>query len=351
MNYNKGIKLVSDFVTRVFPKVSRQLKRYIYISSNAGDDILGLQASSSIKHKKFHAQGGSIYALYPGVNLSDAVRFIVSLQTMSDYLDNLCDRTDVGSESAFRQLHASMLDAVDPVRYPSDYYLHFPYKDDNNYLRQLVEECRHQVEKPPSFGLVFETVNKYINMYSSLQSLKHLSHETREQRLVNWSKEYLTKYNELSWWEFAAATGSTLGMFVLYAAAFDPNLTAEDIERIDSAYFPWICGLHILLDYYIDSQEDMSTGDLNFTYYYKNLKNCEERLSFFIDKALDCCTTLRYPEFHITVVKGLLAMYLSDPKASMGLNRLASRNLLKKGKTDTAIYYRLCKLLRFMRVL
>ncbi|MGI6776644.1 MAG: DUF2600 family protein [Acetivibrionales bacterium] len=105
------------------------------------------------------------------------------------------------------------------------------------------------------------------------------------------------------------------------------------------------------MDYYIDAVEDMQMGDLNFTYYYDNLKHCESRLLSFIENSLQACHTLEYPEFHTTVVKGLLAMYLSDPKAFLGLNKLATRNILRGSSSKTAFYHNLCKILRFSGII
>lgn len=346
VKYNDGIKFIIKFVGKVFPLVDCQIDRWIEECSNCQDEILKIQALESIDLKKFHAQGGSVYALYPGADLSGATAFIVSLQTISDYLDNLCDRAGVCSEDSFRQLHLALLDAVDYSRELSDYYLYYPYKKDGGYLRKLVEECRNQLLKLPSYQKIIEPMKKYVELYSELQTLKHLEKDIREQKLVNWANSHHKAYPEISCWEFAAATGSTLGMFMLYSAACDPSLTEEEVDGIDSAYFPWITGLHILLDYYIDYQEDMETGDLNFAYYYKNQKICEERISFFIEKAVQSCHNLRYPAFHRAIIKGMLAMYLSDPKAHSGLNLVTSGNLLKKGDSGTRTYFNVCRVLR-----
>jgi len=348
---DSSLTLVLKFIRNVFPEVDKQLKNWTSLGRSLDDEILGEQALSSIKSKRFHAQGGSIYALYPNVELKGAVKFIVSLQTISDYLDNLCDRVGVQSEASFRQLHISMLDAVDPNRKMSDYYKYYPYKSDSGYLNRLVEECRSQVAKLPSYYLVQNIIKKYVHLYSDLQTYKHLAEDIREDHLKTWADYYAKQYPDISCWEFSAAAGSTLGMFVLFAAASDPNLTISEVKAIDSAYFPWICSLHILLDYYIDAQEDLQMGDLNFTNYYRNLKHCEERLSYFLKKSTEHCMTLRYPEFHLTVVRGLLAMYLSDPKASWGLNKLASRNLLNQGGKEIKLYYNICRMLRAAKII
>lgn len=349
--YDSGLKLIYRFVKDVFPEVSAKLKEKAAVCRKSNDGLLAGQALDSIRLKRFHCLGGSVYALYPGVDPENVLDFIVAFQTISDYLDNLCDRAGVKDEAAFRRLHLSMLDAVDPLREPSDYYRFYPFKNDGGYLQSLVSSCREAVLKLPGRALVSSRIKKYVQLYSHLQTYKHLAYEVREKCLREWAGYYLPDHTGLSWWEFSAASGSTLGIFTLFAAAYDPDLSSRQVDAIDSVYFPWICGLHILLDYYIDSHEDTVEGDLNFTSYYGSLKECEERLLSFYEESVAGCGELKYPLFHLTVVKGLLAMYLSDSKALWGLNRIASRNILKGSGPSTGTYYRLCRVLRFAGVL
>lgn len=343
---NSGLKLIYKYIRTVFPLVDTELGRWIDQCSLAEDDEIQKQALSSITHKKFHAQGGCVYSLYPGVQTDNAIKFIVSLQTISDYLDNLCDRAGVLDESAFRRLHLAMFDAVSPDASTHDYYQYYPYKNDNGYLKSLVEECKRQIRILPSYKAIEVLLRKYVCLYSSLQIRKHLDPESRESFLKEWVATDLYRYREPYWWELCAATGSTLGIFLLFAAANDAGLDIAEVRAIDEAYFPWVCGLHILLDYYIDSDEDLAGGDLNFTYYYKNLKQCEDRLAFFIRQSFKKCSSLKNPEFHFTVISGLLAMYLSDPKAASGGRGIVSRRLFKAGKMRAISYYHICRLLR-----
>ena len=56
---------------------------------------------------------------------------------------------------------------------------------------------------------------------------------------------------------------------MLLRSDFEKN----DAEQIRNGYFPYIQGLHILLDYLIDQEEDKVGGDLNFCFYYENEKH------------------------------------------------------------------------------
>ncbi len=341
--------MIISFISKVFPLVSRELEYWTFMAEQIPEPELRTQALSSIRSKKFHAQGGSVYALYQPTDLTNTVRFIVALQTISDYLDNLCDRAGVMDENAFFQLHLAMLDAVDPTRPISDYYHNYPFKNDRGYLKNLVTTCRQQINNQPSYRLVLPKIINYVKRYSELQSYKHLALEIREGRLSDWALRNLDPATEIFWWEYAAATGSTLGMFLLYAVSVDPNLKLETVEAIDRAYFPWVTGLHILLDYFIDAQEDLEMGDYNFTFKYQNNSECRTRLTHFIERSIQACLALPNPSFHITIIRGLLAMYLSDPKALNPKIKAISLDLVRHAGPKCRLYHRCCRSLRIVK--
>lgn len=341
--------MIIHYISEVFPLVVRELKHWNSRAEQIPDGELRIQALASIKLKKFHALGGGVYAIYPGADLKNTIRFIVALQTISDYLDNLCDRAGVIDESAFFQLHLAMLDAIDPTGPISDYYYQYPFKNDSGYLCQLVYACRQAIKEQPSYRLVLPQIANYVRRYSQLQSYKHLATEIRETRLRDWALHHLDPVSDVYWWEYAAATGSTLGMFLLYAASADPNLDSETVAVIDRAYFPWVTGLHILLDYFIDAQEDREMGDYNFTFNYQNPLQCLHRLAHFLKMSLEASRGLPRPSFHRAIIFGLLAMYLSDPKALAPENEAISLELVRYAGLKCRLYHRSCRLLRSLK--
>lgn len=346
-----SLTLLTRFVREVFPLVEHELNIWYGYASTHGIRELSDQALASIHAKKFHCQGGSVYSLYKGVPTRDFVRLVVALQTISDYLDNLCDRAGINDETAFRQLHLAMTDALDPDRPLNDYYAAYPYKDDGGYLQQLVMTCRQEIAKLPSYHLVKTEILRQAGLYSELQTYKHLDPSVREDKMLTWINQHLPAYPELSPWEFAAATGSTLGMFMLCAAAYNPKLTPQDVDQIAAAYFPWINGLHILLDYFIDEAEDRLGGDLNFVFYYNSPEETLLRLTYFTKQARNQAKSLPESAFPQTVVDGLLAMYLSDPKTNMPPTRDIRDRLLHSAGLFPRLMYGLCCLLRKKKLL
>lgn len=343
--------LLTKFVNRVFPRVDLELDRWRSLGNECPNENLSKQALASIMGKRFHAQGGSFYALYPKVKSDGFIPLIVALQTISDYLDNLCDRAGVQDEKSFRQLHLAMIEALDPSSQISDYYLYYPHKKDGGYLENLVLEVRKNIKLLPTYHLVKDDVIQLTQLYVDLQCYKHLPLNCREERLKGWAEPYLYLYDELFWWEFSAATGSTLGTFVLCAAAANPKLTPAEAAGLKDAYFPWICGLHILLDYFIDQEEDIVGGDLNFVSYYLDKDSCQRRLHKFLDMALIQINNLPNSAFHLTAIQGLLALYLSDGKASNQELIDISKTLVNRGGNRTKLFHKMCKFLREKEVI
>lgn len=338
--------LIYKYIKHVFPLVKRDLRHWETLAKLSPDKVLSKQAIDSISSKSFHCLGGSIYALYPGVRTEGVVEFIVAYQTISDYLDNLVDALEVQDERAFAQLHLAMTEALEPKAERSDYYAFYPYQEDGGYLAALVQTCQGKVGSLPSYSLVKGEMLWLAELYSSLQITKHLAESEREGKMLSWIQSLLTHYPGLSEWEFAAATGSTLGIFCLYAAAYDPLLQQEDVLKIKQAYFPWIEGLHILLDYFIDIEEDRETGQLNFVEYYKSKEERMERLSFFVQTSLQNARRLPYSKFHEAVINGLLAMYLSDDKGNLQELAETTQSLLQIGGVKVKLLYWMCSQLR-----
>ena len=339
---------VRRFLTAVLPQVSRELKRWNKQLDGCSDWALLRQAMLSLRHKRFHSQGGCFYALYSPRHCKRLVSLIVALQTISDYLDNLCDRGGIYDEAAFRCLHRAMLDALstDPIR-DREYYRFYHAKNDGGYLQALVDECRSGVAALPSYPLVQGEVQRLISLYNDLQVYKHLEPSVRGARLKRWFREKGSAFSPpLYFWEFAAASGSTLAVFALFGAAASAQTTAEDVRRLLKAYFPWVCGLHILLDYWIDQEEDKRGGDFNFAACYPSPEIAASRLHLFVRKSLEGVSQLPHPAFHRTIVRGLLAVYLSDPKMTAQGYQQAAGALLEAAGTETRVYYRLCLLLR-----
>jgi len=323
-------KLMHRVYKYVLPAVDNELRKLHQLASHIPDPELRTQALSSLELKKFHCQGGCVYATANLKRRHQLIPLIVALQTISDYLDNLCDRSTSLDGDDFRRLHQSMMDAVNPEAPLHDYYALRKEQDDGGYLDHLVQKCQRLAAELPSYSIVQPYVTELIALYADLQVYKHIHKDMREIELLAWWELHKKQFPGLYWNEFAAATGSTLGIFMLFLAASDDQLTAEDAEMIKRSYFPHICALHILLDYLIDQAEDSCGGDLNFCNYYANESLLVERIKWIVKQAREDANNLPASGFHRLIIEGLLALYLSDPKVRHQSDvRKVTRQLLK----------------------
>jgi tetraprenyl-beta-curcumene synthase len=323
----------------VFPEVRHELQRWLQAAEAIPDAELRKQAIDSLTHKEFHCKGGAVYAAANLPFRHVLIPLIVAFQTISDYLDNLCDRSTSLDPDDFRLLHQAMLDAVDPQAPLGDYYAFRQEREDGGYLRDLVLTCQSCIAQLVSYPLVYESVKQLVGLYGDLQVYKHIRHDLREGELIAWWDRHRAPYAHLRWNEFAAATGSTLGVFYLFLAASFDDLTAGRVESIRSAYFPHVCGLHILLDYLIDQEEDRAGGDLNFCEYYEDSGTTARQIAGIAERARQDIAGLDQPAFHRMIIEGLLALYLSDPKVKEQRHVREISKELMKGSTMMRLFF------------
>ncbi len=333
----------------VLPEARSELSIWRTRANEIPDTSLRHEALDSLSHKRFHADGGCVYAAFDLAYTKPLVSVIIALQTISDYLDNLCDRTGSYDINDFTQLHHAMRDAVRPDTNLRDYYAYRNHADDNGYLNSLVVTCQSILKNLPGYNNVQERVEWLVERYCELQAYKHTIPEKRAELLQAWAAPYRNDYPNLHWWEFAAATGSTLGMFALIQAATNP-ITRETGETVFQAYFPWICGLHILLDYLIDLDEDNREGDFNFVCCYPSVDDGRRRLRTILQQSRLSAASLHDGNpIHRFVVKGLLGMYLSDRKAARQRLVRRARSLVWSCGPTAWLFYVACILYRIVR--
>jgi tetraprenyl-beta-curcumene synthase len=298
----------------VFPVVYEELENWKGKALEIPDEELRRQALASIETKSFHCEGGGILALLAGSDYKQSVKFIVAYQTISDYLDNFFYRSTSLDPEDFAALHESMPDALTVGASLKNYYRFRDEQDDGGYLASLVTTCQDVLKELGNYRLIASHLLKLAGYYCDLQVHKHVIVEERVPRLENWFSLYKEELPQMEWYEFSACSGSTLGIFCLVSQAYRESFTFEHAEKIVGGYFPYIQGLHILLDYFIDQEEDLAGGDLNFCSYYENESVLMDRLKHFIKQADVYTAGLPFEKFHRLINRGLLGVYLSDRK-------------------------------------
>ncbi len=321
------------------PLALQEVHRWAEQAAAMPDQALCQQAILSLTRKRFHCEGGAVYAAVtpsPG----SVIPAICALQTLVDYLDNLSDRYGAPSEACLRQLHLAVDHALTPGASLADYYGPAAGQD-GGYLTALVRESQTRLQALSGYrGELAAAVRQLGRLYADLQVYKHLPDRgTREARLVAWLQPLQACNAGWHWWELAAACGSTLGIFALLGAATRPE-GERWVAALLQGYFPWIAGLHILLDYYIDQAEDLTGGDLNFVRYYGDQASATAGLQRILAGSLQRARQMPQSELHELVVAGLPGLYLSDPKVrQQRLQGHARRMVRAAGLWGKAAWY------------
>lgn len=334
------ISLMSKVYRKVLPTVHKELAYWKDRACSIPNPELRKQALASIESKTFHCEGGAILALTSKDKYKNAIKFIVAYQTISDYLDNLCDRSTSLDPEDFAALHESMEDALSLSDDDKNYYRLRYDQDDGQYLKDLVKTCQSVLKELDHYDKIKDYLLELCRYYCDLQIHKHVKVDERVPRLQNWFKDYKSKIPSMEWYEFSACSGSTLGIFCLVSYAMRDDFASNHAEKIRNGYFPYVQGLHILLDYFIDQDEDRIGGDLNFCFYYENEEKLFNRLKHFIEEADRYTEELPHKKFHQLINRGLLGIYLSDEKVrkQKSVQKLA-KEMIKTGGMISYFFY------------
>jgi len=311
----RGLASMARFLIGVVPRASHELEAIRERANAIPARALREQALASIDGKAFHVQGGCILATFlPSADAARYVRIVAALETIYDYLDNLCDRLPGVSQQAFATLHDALLDALDDRRTPLDYYRHGPAGDDGGYLASLVGNVRAELATVRHYAAVRAALGQIAGYYAQLQTLKHGDASVREAVCSAWYAEHAESFPGLYWWEFAAACGSSLPVFALIYIALQPRIDARAIDSTVAAYFPNVSAVHILLDYFIDQAEDRENRELNFVACYPSSAVAVERVRRLVRTTSERLRTLAHGEWHEFVLRAMCLFYLTHPK-------------------------------------
>lgn len=295
----------------------------------------------------------SLFAQLPDLDIKGTLSFILSLHELQGTLETYRRNKNITEETEIRSLFGCLSSAVDPSRSSNCSMLYSEKKlneSKKDVLLQpcLSDQCRLQLAVLPSYKQVTLKIKKYMQLYVDLQSYRHYPAEISIKCLTTWSSSYLLRYPTITTWEFCAAADSLLGMVAMYTAASIPGITNEEVLLLDEACFPWLSGLTSLLQASVQARAEYGMNKLNFTSFYHNLKECEERILFFYENTEKACMKLKGSSLYLHIIKAMTGLHLTNPEADFGMFRLACSNILKKSTSRT--YANICRLLRIFRI-
>lgn len=298
----------------------KELKNLSGHASTIPDKKTSELAKWSLKTKAFHSWGAAIFSVpLPNKRKEKAIEGLVAFETIADFLDTLSDRTKKLKEEDYANMHNIMINTLN-LKETRNFS---PFHHTERYFQVLVQKSQDFISKLPSYNVVKPHLATAVKNYATMQTLTHLPLGEREKRCQLWFSQHTQWEPAITWWEFTAAGGSTLTMFSLLHAAHRPNLKEELASEVFHAYFPWINGINILLDSFIDQDEDALSGDMNFMNFYQNHDDHVEGILKFIKTAQKKVQKLPHPDFHHFIIKEMVNLYARKALRKKALHKNA----------------------------
>ena len=262
----------------VFPLLSRQVKSRQRHARVIPDEALRSIALEVQHTKRGNLEGAAAFATFvPRAHRRAVIGAQVALQGIYDYVDALAEQPSDDPILNSSRLHQALQAALTPNAPHSNYYSHHAHTNDGEYLRGMADACRASLGSLPSHTVIAAPTLRFAQRIIAYQTF-NVSSDSGQIALARWASSETPGLLDLRWWETAASTGSSLGIFALLALAADPHANAMQAGLIEHAYFPWIGALHSLLDSLIDIEEDAANGQPNLVAHYASTEEVAIRM-------------------------------------------------------------------------
>lgn len=300
--------------TGVFPRVCLHVARWRRQARQIPDPQLRRLALEALD-KRGNIEGAAAFAAFaPRGHRASVTHAASAFQAAYNLLDILGEQPSADPVADGRRLHEALVYALDPAAEPIDWYEHHPQGNDGGYLNGVLDGCRGALATLPNFATVAPSARAGAARIVAFQSLNLSESQGSHEALEQWAREATPPGAGLQWWETAAAAGSSLGVHVLIAAAAEPQLDAGEVTALERAYFPWIGGLHSLLDNLIDKHEDEAAGHRSLVEYY-GPQRAAQRMRWLALQAMQLAQELPHNRRHVVMLAAMIGNYLSTPEA------------------------------------
>jgi hypothetical protein len=309
-----GVALVlanARYWTTVAPLTRSELERWRARAGRIEDPELRALALQKLSDEGFAAEvAATLATLAPRQHRVAAVRAIVALEVMFDYLDGLTERPAPDPLANGRQLFKALSDALDPgAGHTDDYYRHNG-SDDGGYLRELGNVVSQGLGRLPSTVLLAPTMRQAGARCSEAEVLTHAYSSLAE----GWAIR-MAVGSRLEWREYlAGAASSILSVHALIALACDRHATVEDAAALDEVYLA-LGVLSTMLDSVVDFEEDEANGTIAYIAHYESASELGRRLANVIHRAAAEARGAPSGAHHLMTIAGIAAYFTSAPTA------------------------------------
>jgi tetraprenyl-beta-curcumene synthase len=324
-----GLALVlanARYWTTVAPKVRGELARWRARAGKIEDPGLRAFALGTIEQEGFAAEvAATLATLTPRRNRPSAIRGIVALELMYDYLDALTEQPAPDPLANGRLLFKALTDALDPrAQLGEDYYRLHPARGDGGYLRELATTIKEALARLPAARALAPAMLAAAARCADAEVLTHagaLTHavvSSGSSAAESWARENANG-SGLGWREYlAGAASSVLTVHALVALAGDQRTTVAHAAAIDEVYLG-LGALSTLLDSVVDYERDAADGTLAYINHYDDRAVLGQRVVDVAQQAAQRTRDAPAGAHHLMTLAGVAAYYTSAASATSEL--------------------------------
>jgi tetraprenyl-beta-curcumene synthase len=325
----------------VAPHVRAQLAYWRTRADAIPEPALRALALHTLEHEGFAAEvAATLATLTTRRQRTNAIRAIVALEVMYDYLDGLTEQPAPDPLASGRLLFEAFTDALDPAAtLEKDHYRHRPGGGDGGYLRELAATVHDALARLPSATALAPTMQRAAARCAEAEVLTHVAtlaggshargsgaerwadepraaarrvaeHEAAE----HWAAEH-ARGSGLQWREYlAGAASSVLAVHALIAFAGREHTTSAHGAALDRVYLA-LGVFATMLDSVVDYEHDAANGTLAFIGHYADSATLAERLADVAHYAAAHARHAPAGAHHLMTLTGIAAYYTSAPSA------------------------------------
>jgi tetraprenyl-beta-curcumene synthase len=342
---------------RVAPTVRRQLQRWETCASEIPDPSLRNLALDKLANERFNVEVAAMIAtIAPAQFRARAVRAIVALQVMYDYLDALTEQPTADPLRTGLHCAQAFVDAVRiSVQPTEDYYTLYPsVSGDAGYLAELARTVRTEIAELPATQAIADVAPMTAARCAEAQVRIHAAAHTGRQALERWASQQ-TAGTRLQWREWLfGAMGSVVALHALIALAADQSSTPAQARALDDTYLE-LCVLTTALDHLVDHEQDARTGEQSYIPFYETRKELAREITVIVTELKGRVRFIPSGAHHLMILSGVVAYYTSQPSATGDFARPVTENVrdqlrpLITPTLATMFAWRLLKRLRPLR--
>lgn len=314
----------------VFPRAGHELRRVRRRASQIRAPEARRLALEALG-KRSNLEGAAAFATFvPWRRRGRTVRALVAFQAVYNYVDLLAEQPIADPVARAQRLHRALQAALDTNPVPAA--LPDSDLDDDGLLAAMVERCRSSLSALPAHAVVASAARAATQRIVTFQSLSLGGDDALER----WAESQIPPGSELAWWEVAGATGSSLLVHALIAAAASASLDDAQVAALERAYFPWPGALHSLLDSLVDEAEDAASAQVSLIACYDSPLLAARRMRWLAAEALIAARALPGARRHALLLTAMACSYVSVPWLGGDARQIAREVRAALGPAATA---------------